>query len=120
MSTQRTELIPEWTLGDRLRKARSLTGMSVREFAEHIGVSHGTITNAEHDARGVRPITMKAWALATGVSIEWLETGASTNTQPPPPSGTRTDSLDALTARKRSRGRATRGSADTHRYPSAA
>lgn len=40
MSTQaRNDSIPEWTRGDRLRKARSLTGLTSREFAEEIGVS---------------------------------------------------------------------------------
>lgn len=43
--------VPEWTMGDRLRKARSGTGMTVREFAAALGVSHGTVTNAETDAR---------------------------------------------------------------------
>ena len=76
MSTQTTAgTVPEWTLGDRLRKARAITGMTTREFAERIGVSHGTITNAEGDKRAVRPITIKAWALATGVDAHWLETG---------------------------------------------
>lgn len=60
------ELIPEWTLGDRLRKARVMTGMTVAEFAERIGVSDRTINNAEGDRRTVRRITLNAWALATG------------------------------------------------------
>lgn len=34
MTTQGvTERVPEWTLGDRLRKARTLTDMTTREFA---------------------------------------------------------------------------------------
>jgi transcriptional regulator with XRE-family HTH domain len=75
MTTQRYERIPEWTQGDRLRKARELTDMGQREFAEHIGVSHQTITNAEKGHRTVRKITLNAWSLATGVSVEWLECG---------------------------------------------
>jgi hypothetical protein len=31
-------VIPEFTLGDRLRKARELTGLSIRRFADEIGV----------------------------------------------------------------------------------
>ncbi len=64
-------------MGDRLRKARSLTGLTTRDFAEQIGVSHGTISNAEGDKRAVRPITLKAWSLATGVDAQWLETGTA-------------------------------------------
>lgn len=75
MTTQRYEGIPEFTRGDRLRKARSLTGLTTREFADKIGVSHGTVSNAEGDHRSVRKITMNAWALATGVPVEWLEHG---------------------------------------------
>lgn len=78
--------IPEWTLGDRLRKARELTGLTAQEFATTIGVSRGTITNAETDARHVRPITIRAYALATGVPLEWLETGKSP-AQPEGPDG---------------------------------
>lgn len=75
MSTHVGTVIPQWTQGDRLRKARSLTGLTSREFAELLGVSLGTITNAEGDKRQVRKITLRAWAMATGVSAEWLETG---------------------------------------------
>ena len=71
---QSNERVPQFTRGDRLRKARSLTGLNTRDFAKEIGVSHGTVTNAEHD-KPVRPITIKQWALATGVPAEWLEHG---------------------------------------------
>lgn len=85
MSTQKHEAIPQWTLGDRLRKARSLTGLNTRDFAAKIGVSHGTVTNAETDARGVREITIKQWALVTGVSETWLRTGEGGAGSSPPP-----------------------------------
>lgn len=81
-----TGAIPEFTLGDRLRKARELTGLTVRQFADEIGVSHGTITNAEGDRRSVRPITIKAYAMRTGVPVEWLETGLAP-ALPPGPDG---------------------------------
>ena len=62
MTTQHgSSFVPEFSLGDRLRKARESTGLTVREFADEIGVSHGTITNAEGDKRAVRPITIKLW-----------------------------------------------------------
>ena len=68
-------VIPEWTQGDRMRKARQLTGMSTMEFAREIGVSQKTINNAESDSHVVRKIVMNAWALVTGVPVEWLQTG---------------------------------------------
>lgn len=113
MSQERSEKIPVWTQGDRLRKARMLTGMTVREFATHIGVSHGTVTSAETDARAVRPITFKAWALATGVPTEWLREGVEpTSPNGPDGGGKQTEQLARLTDQKRSRTRVT----DTRRY----
>lgn len=70
-----TGFVPEFTRGDRYRKARELTGQGQKEFAEMIGVSRQTVTNAEKEHSKVRRITTNAWALATGVDREWLETG---------------------------------------------
>ena len=114
MSTdQQYERIPEWTLGDRLRKARTLTGLTVAEFAERIGVSDRTINNAEGDKRAVRRITLNAWAMATGVSLEWLESGQSPAGPPPGPGGIEdSPAMQALARQKRSRARG----GTTHRY----
>lgn len=106
---QNISYVPEWTQGDRLRKARARTGMTVREFADHIGVSHGTITSAENDARAVRSITIKAWALATKVSAEWLEHGTEPSApRPPDGGGLHNPAVAALIAEKSGRG-STRG-----------
>lgn len=75
-------VIPALTLGWRLKMARSMTGLGVRDFAEQIGVSHGTVTSAELDQRAVRPITIKMWAMATGVDLDWLNTGVVTADNP--------------------------------------
>jgi transcriptional regulator with XRE-family HTH domain len=68
--------VPEWTISDRLRKARELTGLDQRDFARDIGVSRGTVRNYE---RGIstapkRPILL-AWAMRSGVSLDWLLDG---------------------------------------------
>jgi len=68
-------IVPEFTQGDRFRKARELTGLGQREFAAELGVSQQTVTNAEKGHTKVRRITLNAWSLATGVAREWLETG---------------------------------------------
>ena len=75
--TQQPEfgVIPVWTMGDRLRKARQLTGLTTRDFATRIGVSQATITNAENDNSKVRRLTLLAWSMTTGVPVKWLETG---------------------------------------------
>lgn len=67
--------IPAWTRGDRLRKARVLTGMTTHQFAERIGVSQKTVSDAENDKRQTRKILLNAWALATKVPVQWLEHG---------------------------------------------
>jgi transcriptional regulator with XRE-family HTH domain len=74
MSTQPSGVIPTWTIADRLRKAREVTGMDQREFADHIGISRNTVTNYEtgKTTRFSRPM-LAAWAMATGVPLEWLE-----------------------------------------------
>lgn len=74
--SQTSSTIPEWTRGDRLRKARSLTGLTTHQFAERVGVSQKTITDAENDRRPtMRKILLNAWAMATGVPVSWLEYG---------------------------------------------
>ena len=78
--------IPEWTQGDRLRKARQLTGLTAREFADEIGVASKTVNDAENDRRSVRRITLNAWALCTGVPRIWLETGQAPAGKPGPDS----------------------------------
>lgn len=74
--------------------------MTVSQFAEVIGVSDRTINNAEGDKRAVRPITLKAWAMATGVSLQWLENGTGGVT---PPGGGQKDAVAQLAASKRGR-----------------
>lgn len=75
--------MPEWTVGDRLRKARGVAGLTTSELADRIGVSKATVTNAESGRHRARRITLNAWAMATGVSVRWLETGqAPTGDEP--------------------------------------
>lgn len=83
MSTQPGVHIPVFTQGDRLRKARQLTGLTTRDFAEALGVSQTTITNAENDNSKVRKITLNAWSLRTGVPVEWLVAGVTSDSPDP-------------------------------------
>lgn len=75
MSTAPNGLVPEFTIGDRLRKARETAGMDQGELAEAMGVSRRTVSNNESGHVKPRVIVIRAWALATGVSVEWLESG---------------------------------------------
>ncbi|WP_405472347.1 helix-turn-helix domain-containing protein [Paenarthrobacter ilicis] len=75
MSIQPEFVIPQFTVADRLRKAREHTGLDQLEFAEELGVSRATVSNNERGVVSPRKIVLKAWALRTGVPVSWLETG---------------------------------------------
>jgi transcriptional regulator with XRE-family HTH domain len=64
--------VPQWTLGDRLRKARESAGIGVAEMALRIGVSRNTITNYEHDHRAPSVNALREWAQITGTPPSWL------------------------------------------------
>ena len=68
-------IVPTWSLGDRLRKARESTGASQGALASAIDMSHRAIGNYEANRRVPRRPVILAWAMATGVSMYWLETG---------------------------------------------
>lgn len=101
-----------------MRKAREQTGLKVAEFAQLIEVSAKTINNAESGKHAVRPITIKAWALGTGVNRHWLETGEGSPTSPEGlPEGDPETELARLANRKRAQRGAPRAN---HRYDRAA
>lgn len=68
-------VVPAWDQSDRLRKAREVAGLSQSELAERMGISRRTISRNESGDFTLRRPQMIAWAMATGVSLEWLETG---------------------------------------------
>lgn len=86
------------SIGDRLRIARERrTDMDQAQFAEHIGVSRGTVSNYERDKLPGGPrqrLVLNAWAAATETTRDWLETGL-TPSEPRPDGG-----LEDLRARR--------------------
>ncbi len=67
--------VPEWTLGDRLRKAREEAGLSVQGMADALYRSRNTVGNYEADRSRPTAAIVKAWALRTGVPLAWLQGG---------------------------------------------
>lgn len=65
----------EWTITDRLRKAREITGFDQDTFAKELGVSRGTVSKYERGTENHKRPVLLAWAKAAGVSLEWLMTG---------------------------------------------
>lgn len=82
------------SIGDRLRVARERrTGLDQTTFADHIGVSRGTVSHYERDKLPGGPrqrLVLNAWAAACGVTREWLETGQAPD-QPEPDGGLRVE-----------------------------
>ena len=75
MSTQTaTAFIPSWSLADRLRKARLVSGLTQREFANKIGVSAASYTQWECGNTGPRDLIGACQKIEafTGVSSVWL------------------------------------------------
>lgn len=74
--------IPSWTLGDRLRKARTAAGFDQRQLTRAIedltGDSFGgqnLVSRYESGARNPRGWVIRAWAEVCNVPVGWLRTG---------------------------------------------
>jgi transcriptional regulator with XRE-family HTH domain len=80
MSEMQTHaVVPELTLGWRLRLAVAHAGISVEEIADEMGVSRSTVSRWANDRGPVREIYLKQWALRCGVPYEWLNAGAASD-----------------------------------------
>lgn len=75
MTMMQTAIVPSFTLADRLRKAREITGLDQGDFADRAEIARTTVVNYERGHRAPRRIYLRAWADAAGVDFEWLETG---------------------------------------------
>lgn len=122
MSTQPHGRIPAFTAGDRLKKAREAAGLDQGELAETTGISRSTVSHLELDKAPLKRSYLQLWAMATGVPVEWLETGRD---NPPPPPGQEAGPDDEEAAarlrRLAERKRPTNGAPrDNHWYPEAA
>jgi transcriptional regulator with XRE-family HTH domain len=68
-------VIPSWTLGDRLKKAREFAGLKQPLLASELGIARSSITNYETDRTTPSKAVIMAWALRCGVPYQWLRTG---------------------------------------------
>lgn len=66
-------MIPTWTLGDRMQKAREAAGISTAiDMAGRMGVSERTIRNWEQGSTEPKRPAVIAYASITGVPLWWL------------------------------------------------
>jgi transcriptional regulator with XRE-family HTH domain len=77
--------VPEWTFADRLRKARSRTGLSQKKFAAVLQVNDSAYSQWEADNNKPRDIVAVAnrIAMLTGISSAWLLGAAESPTGDP-------------------------------------
>lgn len=68
-------MVPEWTVGDRMRKALDGADLGVQEIADELGVTRSAVGKWLHGHVTPRRAVLMGWAQLTGVSLEWLETG---------------------------------------------
>lgn len=62
-------------MNERLKQIRAEAGLSMREFAERIGISDSTVSLMESGTRNVTERTIRSICAEFGVRREWLETG---------------------------------------------
>ncbi|WP_080738408.1 helix-turn-helix domain-containing protein [Rhodococcoides fascians] len=76
---------PGWTRGDCLRRAREWAGMSQEEVGAALDISRRSISSYESNVRQPKRSVLIAWAMATGVSLGFLEAGEVPAPRPPVP-----------------------------------
>jgi transcriptional regulator with XRE-family HTH domain len=69
-----TTTVPEWTLSDRLQKARNYAGLTQSELAHQLGAGTKTVIRYENGEAAKRS-TLIAWAVVCGVDPQWLIEG---------------------------------------------
>ena len=66
-------MTPEWTRGERLRKARVTAQITVEAMADRLGCTERTIRNYERGSTRPNKPTMAMWATLTDVPLWWLD-----------------------------------------------
>lgn len=64
---------PVFTLGDRIRKARTVAGLDQRQLAAEVGVNRNTLALWERDAHKPSTAAVALVAARTDTDLEWLE-----------------------------------------------
>lgn len=83
-------LVPEWDVGDRMRKALREAKISVQDMADYLGVTRGTVSTWINGRIEPSTQTLRLWAAHCGVDYGWLSEGrlpAAAVTSPTVPVG---------------------------------
>lgn len=69
-------LVPSWTFGDKVRKARDITALGQKEFAEKIGITPSSLAAYETGRTSPRfkdaPVIAKSIQMLTGIPYAWF------------------------------------------------
>ncbi len=68
------------TINDRILEVRKETGLTLRQFAEKIGISDSAVSQMEKGKSGVSDQTIRSICREFGVNETWLRTGAGSMT----------------------------------------
>lgn len=71
------ELVPQFDLADRMRKALRTSDLGVQEMADYLGVARSTVGKWINGHINPSKQSLRLWALRTGVDFDWLVTGES-------------------------------------------
>lgn len=77
MAHPETRSVPEWDVVDRLKKSLRHAEMDSADIAQALGVRRETVSRWLNGKVPVNTRTLQAWAVATGVDVVWLTTGAA-------------------------------------------
>lgn len=78
--------VPQFHMGDRMRKALDYADVSVQQMADELDVSRGTVSNYMALRTQPNRATIRVWALRCGVPFEWLAHGVEADSGPDDPS----------------------------------
>jgi DNA-binding XRE family transcriptional regulator len=80
--TRNDTLVPQFTKGDRLAKARKTAGIGQQEMAQLLLRDRKTIGNWENDHTEPTPRVLARWAQLTHVPLWWLTDGEPVEDEP--------------------------------------
>ena len=74
--------IPAWDLADRMRKGLRVSGVSVQQMADYLGVMRNTVGTWINGRNHPSPQTLRLWAMRCGIDHQWLVHGTVENHVP--------------------------------------
>jgi transcriptional regulator with XRE-family HTH domain len=68
-------MIPQWELGDRMRKSLRHAGLSTRDMAAYLDIRSESVRRWFNGKSRPATSVLRLWALRTGADYDWLVNG---------------------------------------------